>query len=72
MRSGEVIVLLPARQLLADIVEREAHVDIQTLILETSVDTFDEAILYRFSWSNEVGSMPRHRNIRSNHVFADS
>ena len=58
MRSGDVVVLLSARQLLADIVEREEHFHVQTLIPEPSIEALDEAVLDRLAWPNNIQLYP--------------
>ena len=52
--SNAVVILLPSRQRLAYIVEREEHLDIQALISKTPVETLDEAILNGLAGSNKV------------------
>ena len=52
--SSAVVILLPSRQCLAYIVEREEYLDIQALISETPVETLDEAILNGLAGSNKV------------------
>src|SRR6185503_16266804 len=54
VRSQEVVVLLPASQLLPHILEREEHFHIQTLITETPIETLDEAILDGLAGPNKV------------------
>ena len=54
MRSGENVVLLPARSLLPHILQREEHLHIQTLIPYAPFEAFDEAVLDRLPRSNKV------------------
>ena len=58
VRSQEVVVLLPASQLLAHILERKEHLDVQALIPEPSVETLDEAILDGLAGPNKVQLNP--------------
>jgi hypothetical protein len=58
VRSQEVVVLLPASQLLPHILEREEHLDVQALIPEPSVETLDEAILDGLARPNKVQLIP--------------
>ena len=54
VRSGENVVLLPARSLLPHILACEEDGDVQTLIAEPPIETFDEAVLDRLPRSNKV------------------
>lgn len=53
-----VVILSPVRQLLADIVEREEHLDIQALISKPPIENLDEAILDGLARSNKVELNP--------------
>jgi hypothetical protein len=52
--SQEIVILLPARQLLPHILEREEDFHIQTLIPQATIETLDEAVLDGFARSNKV------------------
>src|SRR5215831_18475109 len=54
VRSQEVVVLLPPRQLLPHILEREEYLDVQALVPEPSVEALDETILHGFPRSNNI------------------
>ena len=49
-----VVVITPARQRGACFVQRAEPFDVQTLVAQTTVETFDEPILYRSPWADET------------------
>jgi hypothetical protein len=54
MRLDQIVVLLPAQQLLPHILEGDEHLDIQTLIPSTPIETLVDAMFEGCPWPNTV------------------
>jgi len=54
MGSNQIVILLPAGELLAHILEGDEHFHIQALITEPPIETFDETILDGLARPNKI------------------
>jgi len=58
VRAQVVVIIPPPRQFLPHILERDEDGDVQTLIAEPPIETFDEPILDRLAGPNDVQLNP--------------